>query len=74
MWGQEKKEETNSSEQEGEKVTIVAASSIADGAGDISAFVGKGVEFKGTISYSGTVRIDGYLDGEIHTDGMLLDR
>ena len=32
----------------------------------------KGVEFKGTISYSGTVRIDGYLDGEIHTDGVLL--
>jgi cytoskeletal protein CcmA (bactofilin family) len=36
------------------------------------AFVGKGVEFKGTISYSGTVRIDGFLDGEIHTDGTLL--
>ena len=34
--------------------------------------MGKGVEFKGTISYSGTVRIDGYLDGEIHTDGILL--
>jgi cytoskeletal protein CcmA (bactofilin family) len=30
------------------------------------------VEFKGVISYSGTVRIDGYLDGEIHTDGVLL--
>jgi cytoskeletal protein CcmA (bactofilin family) len=72
MWGQEKKEETSSSEQEGEEVTKVAASSIAEGAGDVSAFVGKGVEFKGTISYSGTVRIDGYLDGEIHTDGVLL--
>ena len=72
MWGQEKKEETNLSEQEGDEVTKVTASSIAEGAGDISAFVGKGVEFKGTISYSGTVRIDGYLDGEIHTDGVLL--
>ena len=72
MWGQEKKEETNSSEQEGKEVTEAAAGSIAEGAGDISAFVGKGVEFKGTISYSGTVRIDGYLDGEIHTDGVLL--
>jgi len=72
MWGQEKQEETSSSEQEGEEVTTVATSSIAEGAGDISAFVGKGVEFKGTISYSGTVRIDGYLDGEIHTDGVLL--
>ena len=44
----------------------------ADGTEDIIAFVGKGVEFKGVISYSGTVRIDGYLDGEIHTDGVLL--
>ncbi len=73
MWGQEKREEeTNSSEQEDKEVTEAAAGSIVEGAGDISAFVGKGVEFKGTISYSGTVRIDGYLDGEIHTDGVLL--
>ena len=36
------------------------------------AFVGKDVEFKGVISYSGTVRIDGALEGEIHTDGGLL--
>jgi len=72
MWGQEKKEEMSSPEQEGKKVTTIAASPTAEGTGDLSAFVGKGVEFKGTISYSGTVRIDGYLDGEIHTDGMLL--
>ena len=73
MWGQEKKEEMSSREQEGEEVIMVAANStIAEGAGDICAFVGKGVEFKGTISYSGTVKIDGYLDGEIHTDGVLL--
>ena len=72
MWGQEKKEETKSGEQDDKEVTKVDASSIAEGAGDVSAFVGKGVEFKGTISYSGTVRIDGYLDGEIHTDGVLL--
>lgn len=43
-----------------------------EAAEDVSAFVGKGVEFKGTISYNGTVRIDGSLDGEIHTDGVLL--
>ena len=70
--GNDNEEEISSSEQEGKEVTKVAASSIADGAGDISAFVGKGVEFKGTISYSGTVRIDGYLDGKVHTDGVLL--
>ena len=73
MWGQERREETSSTEQEGKEVIMaIANSTIAEGAGDISAFVGKGVEFKGTISYSGTVRIDGYLDGEIHTDGVLL--
>ena len=73
MWGQKKNVQTSSREQEGEEVIMVAANStIADGAGDISAFVGKGVEFKGTISYSGTVKIDGYLDGEIDADGVLL--
>jgi len=39
---------------------------------DVSAFVGRGVEFKGAITYSGTVRIDGFLDGEIRTEGVLL--
>ena len=73
MWGQERKIETSSSEQEGGKVIMIAANpTISEGAGDICAFVGKGVEFKGTITYSGTVKIDGYLDGEIHTDGVLL--
>ena len=73
MWEQEKNVQTSSREQEGEEVIMVAANStIAEGTGDINAFVGKGVEFKGTITYSGTVRIDGYLDGEIHTDGVVL--
>lgn len=39
---------------------------------EINAFVGKGVSFKGMISYNGTVRIDGQLDGEIHTEGVLI--
>lgn len=39
---------------------------------DEVAFVGKDVEFKGILTYSGTVRIDGFLDGELHTDGGLL--
>jgi cytoskeletal protein CcmA (bactofilin family) len=73
MWGQEKQRGTSSREQEGKEVGMGTTNSTnTEGAGDISAFVGKGVEFKGTISYSGTVRIDGYLDGEIHTDGVLL--
>lgn len=40
--------------------------------GDIVAFVGKGVESKGSISCSGTVRVEGVHEGEIHTDGILL--
>jgi len=43
-----------------------------EGNEEINAFVGKGVSFKGVISYNGTVRIDGNLDGEIHTEGVLL--
>ncbi|MEC4674065.1 MAG: polymer-forming cytoskeletal protein [Nitrospirota bacterium] len=39
---------------------------------DVSAFVGEGVEFKGVISYEGTVRIDGHLEGEIYTQGTLI--
>ncbi len=39
---------------------------------EVIAFVGRGVEFKGVITYNGTVRIDGRLDGEIHTEGVLV--
>lgn len=39
---------------------------------DVVAFVGKGVHFKGVIIYDGAVRIDGCLEGEIQTDGMLI--
>ncbi len=38
----------------------------------VIAFVGVGVAFKGVIRYNGTVRIDGRMEGEIHTDGVLL--
>ena len=38
----------------------------------VSAFIGTGVTFKGVIRYSGVIRIDGSLDGEIHADGGLL--
>ena len=71
MWGQEKQDAKRVTEGASEDGTPSAAAT-SDGTEDIIAFVGKGVEFKGVISYSGTVRIDGYLDGEIHTDGVLL--
>jgi cytoskeletal protein CcmA (bactofilin family) len=46
--------------------------SSGDREGKVVAFVGRGVEVKGVITYSGTVRIDGRLDGEIHTEGVLV--
>jgi cytoskeletal protein CcmA (bactofilin family) len=70
MWGdkQEAKRTVEGETDEG----VEAKPPANEGTGDIIAFVGKGVDFKGTISYSGTVRIDGFLEGEIHTDGVLL--
>jgi len=50
----------------------ISRSARAETGEDVSAFVGKGVDFKGTIVYQGTVRIDGSLDGEIQTEGVLL--
>ena len=38
----------------------------------IIAYIGEGVTFKGIIKYKGSVRIDGKLEGEIHTDGVLI--
>jgi cytoskeletal protein CcmA (bactofilin family) len=35
-------------------------------------FLGKGVRFNGVVHFEGTVRIDGRLDGEIHTKGTLI--
>ena len=38
---------------------------------NVVAFIGHGVEFKGTIKYQGSVRVDGKLEGEVHADGTL---
>ena len=69
--GQEKQDAKRAGDGASEEGAAPAVPS-SDAGEDIIAFVGKGVEFKGVISYSGTVRIDGYLDGEINTDGVLL--
>jgi len=59
--------------KEGENGTPKPAGEASGGKeGEIIAFVGKGVHFKGAISYEGTVRIDGRVDGEIQTTGMLV--
>jgi len=34
--------------------------------------LGKGVDFKGIVSFNGTVRVDGHVEGEIHTTGTLI--
>jgi cytoskeletal protein CcmA (bactofilin family) len=34
--------------------------------------LGKGVDFKGVVNFDGTVRVDGRLEGEIHTTGTLI--
>lgn len=35
-------------------------------------FLGKGSNFKGIVTFEGTIRIDGRLEGEIHTKGTLV--
>ena len=35
-------------------------------------FLGKGAKFKGTLSFEGTVRIDGSVEGEVHTKGTVI--
>ncbi len=35
-------------------------------------FLGKDVVFKGVVNFNGTIRIDGRLEGEIHTTGTLI--
>ena len=38
----------------------------------IRAFLGEGTEFKGVITFEGTVRIDGVLDGEVQTEDIFI--
>ena len=40
--------------------------------GDVKAFLGEGTEFKGVLSFEGTVRIDGSLEGEILGEDLLI--
>ncbi|MGE0643411.1 MAG: polymer-forming cytoskeletal protein [Nitrospira sp.] len=35
-------------------------------------FLGKGVDFKGVVNFDGTIRIDGRVEGEVHTTGTLI--
>ncbi len=73
MWIKDKPEGKRQAGQiEGSEMENLESTAPREGNEEINAFVGKGVSFKGVISYNGTVRIDGNLDGEIHTEGVLL--
>ena len=65
MWGQDKQDGKRAVEGDNEE-GAEPVSRASEETADIIAFVGKGVEFKGVISYSISVGIDGFLDGEIH--------
>lgn len=45
---------------------------VAAAPGGINAFLGEGAEFKGTLTFEGTVRIDGKLEGEVVTRDTLV--
>ena len=73
MWIKDKPEgKRQAGQSEGSEMENLESTAPREGIEEINAFVGKGVSFKGVISYNGTVRIDGNLDGEIHTEGVLL--
>lgn len=42
------------------------------GTEELKAFLGEGTDFKGTLSFTGTVRIDGKLEGQIISDDTLI--
>ena len=48
-------------QSEGTEMENLESTAPREGNEEINAFVGKGVSFKGVISYNGTVRIDGNL-------------
>ena len=39
---------------------------------EITAFLGKGTEFKGVLSFEGTIRVDGKVDGEVISKDTLI--
>lgn len=69
---QDRAEMSQGQEKESAVVDSPAPSASQQESGDIIAFVGEEVTFKGTIRYQGTVRVDGRLEGEIYTDGNLI--
>ena len=59
MWIKDKPEgKRQPGQSEGSDMDNLESTAPREGNEEINAFVGKGVSFKGVISYNGTVRID----------------
>ena len=72
MWKPDKQDGTRAVFDESEGgAAMSSVSSKMETTPDVSAFIGKGVDFKGTIIYNGTVRIDGTLEGEVVREGRI---
>lgn len=52
--------------------TVRTGRAPAAGRDNLNAFLGEGTSFKGTLTFEGTVRIDGRLEGEIFTKDTLV--
>jgi cytoskeletal protein CcmA (bactofilin family) len=53
-------------------IRIERGSSVMKNADSVSAFLGKGAEYEGKLTFHGTVRIDGHFRGEISANGTLI--
>jgi len=50
----------------------MSAKNNAENVKDIKAYLGEDTVFSGTLTFSGAVRIDGKMDGEVNTDDTLI--
>ncbi len=48
------------------------ASGVSAEHAEITAFLGKGTEFKGVLSFNGTIRVDGKVEGEVVSKDTLI--
>jgi len=48
------------------------ASGVSAEHAEITAFLGKGTEFKGVLSFEGTIRVDGRVEGEVLSKDTLI--
>ena len=72
MWNANDSSDRRTDSEERYETGAIPSVRKAGAEDEVIAFIGKGVEFKGVLTYNGRVRIDGRLDGEIHTAGVLL--